>query len=51
MMEDNATAAYGWAQASLANSTNAITSIVISRLFGSNLVSGSTFTLYGLKNS
>jgi hypothetical protein len=51
MMEDNATGAYGWSQASLADSTSAITSIVIARLFGTNLVSGSSFYLYGISNA
>jgi hypothetical protein len=51
MQENNTSAAYGWAQASFANSTTAISSLVISKLFGSNFVSGSSFYLYGIKNS
>jgi hypothetical protein len=49
--EDNSTTADGWYQASLANSTAAITSINLSRLFGSNFVSGSSFYLYGISKS
>ena len=51
MSEDNSTTADGWAQASFANSTAAITSINLSRLFGSNFVSGSSFYLYGISKS
>jgi hypothetical protein len=51
MSEDNSTTADGWLQASFANSTAVITSINLSRLFGSNFVSGSSFYLYGIKNS
>lgn len=47
MLENNATQAYGWTQASFANTTSAITSITLSR---SNFVSGSSFYLYGLSS-
>lgn len=47
--ENNATTAYQIMYATLWSNTAAITSITVQSLFGSNLVSGSTFTLYGLK--
>ena len=49
-LENNATASYRVAQASLWSNTAAITSIVISPGSG-NFVSGSSFYLYGIKNS
>lgn len=51
MYENNAAQAYGWAQASLANSTSAITSINLSRLIANNFLAGSTFYLYGISKS
>jgi hypothetical protein len=49
--EDNATAGRLIAGAHYVNFTSAISSIVISELGGAQLVSGSSFYLYGIKNS
>jgi hypothetical protein len=50
--EDNATEAYIAATAGLYRNTSAITSISIDSVTTSiNLVSGSSFYLYGIKNS
>jgi len=49
--ENNATTAYAVFNASLASTTNAITDIKISAVYGSgNFISGSTFYLYGISN-
>lgn len=50
IVENNASQAHGWYQASLLNTTSAITSITLANFFG-NLVTGSSFYLYGIKNS
>jgi hypothetical protein len=50
MVENNASQAHGWLQASWLNTTSAITSITLSNWNG-NLVAGSSFYLYGIKNS
>ena len=47
--ENNASVGYQQLRANLWSSTNAVTSIVLIPLAGTNFVSGSTFTLYGLK--
>jgi len=49
--ETNATAVQIGAAALFWNSTSAITSISLSSLFGGDLMSGSSFFLYGIKNS
>jgi len=49
--ENNATAAVVAANAGLFASTSAISSIQIGLQFGPNFVSGSSFFLYGIKNS
>jgi hypothetical protein len=51
MVENNSTSSYGWVTANLANSTTAISSITISQFFSANYIAGSSFYLYGLKNS
>lgn len=51
MYENNSASAYGWAQASFANTTSPITSINLSRLIGSNFLAGSSFYLYGISKS
>ncbi len=51
MAENNATAAYMDAEAGLWQNTSAISSIKLSPNAGVNFVSGSSFYLYGLKNS
>lgn len=50
-METNATTAYTTTQAALWRKTNAITSIALSQVDTNNFVSGSSFFLYGIKNS
>jgi hypothetical protein len=50
MVENNANQAHGWLQASLVNTTSAITSITLANFFG-NLVAGSSFYLYGIVKS
>lgn len=50
MMENNASQAHGWIQATFLNTTSAITSITLAGAFGS-LVSGSSFYLYGISKS
>ena len=49
--ETNATAAYLGVEAALWNNTSAISSISLSSVFAGNFVSGSSFYLYGIKNS
>jgi len=49
--ETNATASYMGASANLWRNTAAITSIQISEIFGTNLLSGSSFYLYGISNA
>lgn len=49
--ETNATAAYLGVEAALWNNTSAISSISLSPVFANNFVSGSSFYLYGIKNS
>ena len=49
--ENNATAADISAYASLWSNTAAITSIVLTSINGANFMAGSTFYLYGIKNS
>jgi hypothetical protein len=49
--ENNATLAYRSAFASLWRNTDAITSITIDTLAQGNFISGSSFYLYGIKNS
>ena len=49
--ETNATTAYVMARAFLYSTSSAITSIDLTRSTGDNFVSGSTFYLYGIKNS
>ena len=49
--EDNASLAYLRANASLWRSTSAITSLVLQLESGQNFISGSSFFLYGIKNS
>jgi hypothetical protein len=49
--ETNATTAYLVAQANLWRNTAAITSIVLDPISSANFVSGSSFYLYGIKNS
>jgi len=51
VMENNATEAYMALTAGLWSDTSAITSLVFAPNFGTNFVSGSTFYLYGIKNS
>ena len=51
VQEDNTTTAYIDAFANLQNQTQAITSIVASTVAVANFVSGSSFYLYGIKNS
>lgn len=51
VQEDNATAAGMHVTAGLWRNTAAITSIVLAPSIGPNFVSGSSFFLYGLKNS
>jgi len=51
MQENNATIGYMSANAQLFSSTTAISSIQITESSGNNLVAGSTFYLYGIKNS
>jgi hypothetical protein len=50
MAENNAAQSHGWVQASYLNTTSAISSITIAAAFG-NWVIGSSFYLYGIKNS
>lgn len=50
-MEDNTTTAYVGATAGLWSNTAALTSIQIGLTDGPNFVSGSSFYLYGIKNS
>jgi hypothetical protein len=49
--EDNNTTAYLNTYAGLQSQTNAISEITISMQSGNNIVSGSRFDLYGIKNS
>jgi hypothetical protein len=49
--ETNATTAYLVAQANLWSNTAAITSIVLDPISSANFVAGSSFYLYGIKNS
>ena len=49
--EDNATSAYITAVANLWSNTAAITSVTVNEYSGYNFVSGSSFYLYGIKNS
>lgn len=49
--ENNATTGYLGVAAGLWRSTSAITSISITNAFGGNMLSGSSFFLYGIKNS
>jgi len=49
--EDNTTAAQLWALASLWQGTAAITSVQLFPSIGPNFVAGSSFYLYGIKNS
>lgn len=51
IVEDNATAGYIIANAGLIDLTSAITSIVLSNAAASVFQSGSTFWLYGIKNT
>jgi hypothetical protein len=51
VMENNATEAYTALTAGLWSNTAAITSIVITPVFGSNWVTNSSAYLYGIKNS
>ena len=50
-MEDNATTAYIAANAGLWSNTSAITQIKLTSNAAANFVSGSSFFLYGIKNS
>jgi hypothetical protein len=49
--ETNASSTYIGVMANLARDTNPITSLEIRPLYSSNFVSGSSFYLYGIKNS
>lgn len=49
--ENNGTRAIVWSEAGLWSSTSAITSITLQNYSSGNLVSGSSFYLYGIKNS
>ena len=49
--ENNSQQSVVWVEAGLWSNTSAITSITIGDYGGGNLVSGSTFYLYGIKNS
>ena len=49
--ENNATRADSWLTAILWSNTAAITSIVLTPYYATNFVSGSSFYLYGIKNS
>ena len=51
IVEDNASAAYIIANAGLIDLTSAVTSIVLSNAAAAVFQSGSTFWLYGIKNS
>ena len=51
VLENNATEAYIRATAALIDSTSAITSLTLEVASSGNFVSGSTFWLYGIKNS
>lgn len=50
-MENNATASYINASAALSGITAAVTSILLSPAAAGNFVAGSSFYLYGIKNS
>jgi hypothetical protein len=49
--ETNASAAYMGIEAALWNNTSAISNISLAPVFANNFVSGSSFFLYGIKNS
>lgn len=49
--ETNATAAYLGVEAAFWNNTSTISSISLASVFANNFVSGSSFYLYGIKNS
>ena len=51
VQEANGTTAYAQLNAGLWSNTAAITSIVIQNAYGYNFVSGSSFYIYGIKNS
>ena len=49
--ENNSTTAYIYATAALKSSTAVVSSIIFQTVYGENFVSGSSFFLYGIKNS